>query len=187
MNKTTTFLALAATTAVLTACGSGTDTSAAPVAPVTAAQAPTATTAASPTATTAASPSAAPTAAPVAPVSDPGAEVDADDQSGDGTTAVIREARITVGPGWLAVRSDDDNGGRLLGSAAVAPGQTGPVTVTLTEPVPSGDDDDLTVVLHTDDGDGVFDERLDPRVLDDDDDDQDDDDIEDDDFDYRLN
>lgn len=177
MKKTTTFLALIASSAVLTACGSGADTSAAPVAPVAAPQA-----AGTPVPSSAA-PSAA--AAATAPVSDPGAEIDADDQSGDGRSVEVRVARITLGPGWVAVRTDEDNGGRLLGSTAVAPGQAGPVTVTLTEPVPAGDDD-LTVVLHADDGDGVFDEQLDPRILDDDDD-QDDDDIEDDDLDYRLN
>lgn len=178
--KTPLLFALAASTAVLAGCGSATDT--APVAPVAAPQASSVPTAGS-TAPTAPAGSTRP-----APVSDPGATVDADDQSGDGTTVVVRDARITVGPGWVAIRSDeDDNGGRLLGSAPVAPGQAGPVTVTLTEPAPTGgDDDDLTAVLHADDGDGVFDETLDPRVLGDDDDDQDDDDIEDDDFDYRV-
>ncbi len=178
--KKTLFLALAASTAVLAGCGSA-DTAASPVAPVAAPQAGSA------PATTQAAPSG--TTRPAA-LSDPGAQVDADDQSGDGTTVVVREARITVGPGWLAIRSDDDDRGRLLGSAPIEPGQTGPITVTLTEPVPTGDDDDdLTVVLHADDGDGAFDEQLDPRVLDDDDDDDDDgdeDDIEDDDFDYRV-
>lgn len=87
MKKTTTFLALGATTAVLTACGSGTDTAAAPVAPVVAPQTST---------------SAAPARSGMAPVPDPGAEVDADDQSGDGTAVVVRDARIAVGPGWLA-------------------------------------------------------------------------------------
>jgi hypothetical protein len=181
MNTTTTLLAVAASGLVLAACGSGPDTAAAPVAPV-----------AAPQPAASAPPASAADPARPAPVSDPGAEVDADDQSGDGTTVVVRDARITVGPGWVAVRTDDDdNGGRLLGSAAVAPDRSGPVTVTLTEPVPAGDED-LTVVLHADDGDGVFDEQLDPRVLDGDDDDQegddqDDDDIEDDDFEFRLN
>ncbi len=114
---------------------------------------------------------------------DPGARLDADDQSGDGRSVVVREARITIGPGWLAVRTDDD--GTLLGSAPLQPGQATPITVPLTQPVPA-DDDELTVVLHVDDGDGVFDPLRDPRVLDDDRDDDDGDDIEDDDFDYRV-
>lgn len=113
-------------------------------------------------------------------VSDPGARVEADDQSGDGRSVVVRETAVTVGPGWLAIITDDDDG-RLLGSVALQPGQAGPFTVALTEPVPGDDDDDLTVVLHLDDGDGLFDALRDPRVLDDDDDDDDDDD-----FDYDL-
>lgn len=54
--------------------------------------------------------SAAPVASRTAPVPDAGAEVDAEDQSGDGATVVVRDARITVGPGWLAVRTDDGDG-----------------------------------------------------------------------------
>ncbi|HVL84314.1 MAG TPA: hypothetical protein VM367_08550 [Pseudonocardia sp.] len=115
-----------------------------------------------------------------APVGDPGAEVDADDQTGDGASAVIREARVSAGPGWVAVLTDDD--GVLLGSAPVEPGVSGPVTVPLTEPPPAGDDE-LTAALYLDDGDGVFDPATDPRVLDDD---GDGDDVEDDDFDYRT-
>ncbi|MBW0094100.1 hypothetical protein I4I77_31455, partial [Pseudonocardia sp. KRD-188] len=121
-----------------------------------------------------------------------------------GRTVVVRQARTTAGAGFVVIRTDDDDRpGRVLGWAPLAPGQTGPVTVTLTEPVPAGtsDDDDLTAVLHLDDGDGAFDERNDPAVLDDDDrdddrdddgdrdrdrDDDDRDDVEDDDFDYRV-
>ena len=57
----------------------------------------------------------------------------------------------------------------------------------LTEPVPAGGGDtDLEVVLHLDDGDGVFDEQRDPHVRDPDDgDDHRDDDVADDDLDYR--
>lgn len=190
MTKTT-LLALAAGAALLTACGSGDTTT--PVVPVVAPQP--AATAPAPAAAAAAAPGALPAAVP-----DPGATVDADDQSGDGRTVVVREARITAGPGWVVIRIDDDDDrpGRVLGRAPLAPGRTGPVTVTLTEPVPAGtsDDDDLTAVLHLDDGDGAFDERTDPAVLDDDDGDRDDDDdrdddgdrddVEDDDFDYRV-
>lgn len=179
--KKTTLLALAAGTALLAGCGAGAAET--PVAPVAAPQVAPATTAPAP---------ATATARGVAPVADPGATVDADDQSGDGRTVVVREARVTAGPGWVVIRTDDDSDGRVLGSAPVQPGQAGPVTVTLTEPVPAtGDDDDLTAVLHLDDGDGVFDERTDPAVLDEDDDDGDrddspGDDVEDDDFDYRV-
>lgn len=178
MTKTT-LLALAAGAALLTACGSGDTTT--PVVPVVAPQP--AATAPAPAAVAPAAPGALPAAVP-----DPGATVDADDQSGDGRTVVVREARTTAGPGWVVIRTDDDDDrpGRLLGWAPLAPGRTGPVTVTLTEPVPAGTpDDDLTAVLHLDDGDGAFDERTDPAVLDDDDD-GDRDDVEDDDFDYRV-
>ncbi|MBW0119401.1 DUF7282 domain-containing protein, partial [Pseudonocardia abyssalis] len=120
------------------------------------------------------------------------ATIDADDQSGDGRTVVVREARISGGPGWVVIRTDDDDSdGRVLGSAPVQPGQSGPITVTLTEPIPAGtgdDDGDLTAVLHLDDGDGVFDERADPAVLDEDGDRDDSpgDDVEDDDFDVSV-
>ncbi|MHA6780061.1 DUF7282 domain-containing protein [Pseudonocardia saturnea] len=175
MNKTTTLLALAAgTTALLTACGSGASTTT-PVAPLAAPQVATSTPAAAPS-----------TGTRPAPVADGGANVDADDQSGDGTTVVVRDVRIAGGPGWVVIRTDDDRDGRVLGAAAVAPGQSGPVTVTLSEQVPATADDDLTAVLHLDDGDGAFDESRDPAVLDADDDDQDDDDVEGDDFDYRV-
>lgn len=182
MKKTTTLLALAAGTALLTACGSATDT---PIAPVAAPQV------AVPSST---GPTGAPASAgaAVAPVPDPGASVEVDDQSGDGRSVVVREVRLSGGPGWVVIRTDDDDDdGRVLGAAAVQPGRSGPVTVTLTEPVPGSGDDDLTAVLHLDDGDGVFDERTDPAVLDEDDDDGDrddarGDDVEDDDFDYRI-
>lgn len=192
MKKTTTLLAIAAGTALLAACGSG---AAEPrIAPVAAPQVAAAPAATAPAATAPAASAQAPaTAGLPVPVSDPGATVDADDQSGDGSTVVVREARVTAGPGWVVIRTDDDSAGRILGVAPLQPGQSGPVTVTLTEPVPdtTGDDDDLTAVLHLDDGDGVFDERTDPAILDEDDDDGDrddsrGDDVEDDDFDMSV-
>lgn len=178
MKKKTTLLALAAGAALLTACGSAAET---PIAPVAAPQV-----AVPSSAGQAAVPSA---SAPAAPVADPAASVEVDDQSGDGRSVVVGEVRLSGGPGWVVVRTDDDGDGRVLGSAPVQSGRSGPITVTLTEPLP-GSQDDLTAVLHLDDGDGVFDERSDPAVLDEDDDgDRDDsrgDDVEDDDFDYRV-
>lgn len=185
-NRSLLVLTVPALAGALAACGGAPTPVSAPIAPAADARA-----AATP-------PGATPAAPRPAPVADPGARVDADDQSGDGTTVVVREAVLAAGPGWVAVRLDD--GDRLLGSAPVVPGTPGPVTVVLAEPVPAGDDDtDLEVVLHLDDGDGVFDELRDPRVLDtddsddtddpgddgDDDGDDRDDDVEDDDLDYR--
>lgn len=212
MNKTTLLVAIAASTAVLAGCGSA-EPAAVPVAPLSSPEASSAAPAvsqpAAPAPASTAAPGSAPASAPAgaatlpAPVSDLGAAVDADDQIGDGATVVVRIAQLTAGPGWVAIRTDDDSGNRLVGSAPLAPGQTGPITVTLTEPVPATGDDggDLTAVLHLDDGDGAFDETLDPRILDEDGDDRDHDrddhddhdrddhdrdDIEDNDFDYRI-
>ena len=186
MKKTTTLLALAAGTALLTACGSGADT---PIAPVAAPQVAVPSSAGQAADTSSAAASG---AGRVAAVPDPGASVEVDDQTGDGRTVVVRGVRLSGGPGWVVIRTDDDDDdGRVLGAAPVQSGRSGPVTVTLTEPVPGSGDDDLTAVLHLDEGDGVFDERTDPAVLDEDDDDGDrddarGDDVEDDDFDYRI-
>lgn len=164
----------AGTTALLTACGSGASTT--PVAPLAAPQVAT---------STAAAPSTVAPGTRPAPVADDDANVDADDQSGDGAAVAVRDVRLAGGPGWVVIRTDDD--GRGLGAEAVGPGRSGPGTVTLSEPVPATDDD-LMAALHLDDGDGAFDESRDPAVLDDgqDDADRDGDDVEDDDFDYRV-
>ncbi|GAA4412782.1 hypothetical protein GCM10023168_34980 [Fodinibacter luteus] len=137
-----------------------------------------------PTAKPTASPStAASTAAPggAAPVPtlvrDDRADVDAEDQGGDGRSVRVSEVRLSVGTGHVVVV--DPRTRQVLGSATVSSGTTRGVTVPLADPVTRSGE--LVVLLHTDDGDGRFDPATDGPVVDDDD-------LEpvDEDFDYRL-
>jgi hypothetical protein len=96
------------------------------------------------------------------------AELEAEDQSGDGTSVVVAEVELPGDTsGHVVVHLDVDGElGPVLGSAAVQPGETEELTVPLetpTEPPAT-----LVAVLHVDDGDGAFDPDTDPRVLDDD-------------------
>jgi hypothetical protein len=161
-------VALAAVT--LTACGD--DDQAAQVAlgdvTVPAASAPAAVTSgASPTAGAPGSPSAlmttaAPGAAAGGTVVDALAELEVEDQRGDGTGVRVSFARLSSGAGHVAITSRD---GQLLGSAPVTQGAQ-PVTIPLSPRVTASGE--LIAVLHGDDGDGRFDATTDPVVVDDD-------------------
>lgn len=104
-------------------------------------------------------------AAPVvAAVRDAAAEVDVDDQRGDGTTVVVREVRLPTTDGHVVVI--DPRSRAVLGSAPVRAGSTRTVTLTLSTPVQvSGE---LVALLYADDGDGRFDPSTDAGVVDDD-------------------
>lgn len=105
-------------------------------------------------------------AAPVvAVVRDGSAEVDVEDQRGDGRSVLVQEVRLSVGPGHVVVV--DPRTRQVLGSAPVAAGTTRGVVVDLTTPVPASGE--LVVLLHADDGDGRFDASTDGVVVDDDD------------------
>ena len=106
------------------------------------------------------------------------AELDVEDQRGEGRSVAVEEVRLTSGTGFVAVHTRD---GRLLGSAEVGSGRI--LTVELDERVPTTGD--YRAVLFGEDGDGRFDADADPRVVEPDDD-ADDDDPVDDDFDYQL-
>lgn len=114
------------------------------------------------------------------------AEVDVDDQRGDGTSITLQQVRITEGTGFVAIYTRDNV---LLGSAEVTPNDA-PTSIKLSDPVPATGE--LTAVLFGDDGDGKFDAEKDPRLVEaDDDDDNDDNDADDndtieEDFDYTL-
>jgi len=119
---------------------------------------------------------------------DTDAEIDVDDQSGDGRTVRLEEARLSGGNGHVVILTRD---GKVLGSAPITR-NTSPVSVRLTTPVPATGQ--LEAVLFTDDGDATFDITKDRAIndgdddRDDDDDDRDDDrhDLEDEDFTYTL-
>jgi hypothetical protein len=159
-------IALAAVT--LTACGD--DDEAAQVASLgevtvpAASAAPAATSGSSPTAGAPVSPST-PTTAPGAAagtVVDALAELEVEDQRGDGAGVRVSFARLSSGAGHVAITTRD---GQLLGSAPVTQGAQ-PVTIPLSPRVTASGE--LLAVLHGDDGDGRFDATTDPVVVDDD-------------------
>ena len=92
-------------------------------------------------------------------VVDESADLDVEDQVGDGSQVRLDGVRAGSGAGFVAVY---DAGWTLLGAAPVAPGVQ-PVTLTLTQPVRSSQE--LLAVLHRDDGDGSFDAATDPVVV----------------------
>lgn len=105
---------------------------------------------------------------------DVGAELEVDDQSGDGRTVRVEQARLSDGTGHVALLDRD---GRLLGSVPVPRGDRA-VTVRLREPLRASAE--LVAVLHADDGDGRFERERDAVVVDDDGE------REEDDLDYRT-
>lgn len=180
----------AASALLLTACGAEPSTPP-PAAPVTSAAPPTsaAPTSASPSsaapsasasASSSTSSSAGPASGPT--VEDDRAELDVDDQRGDGRSVAVEEVRLTSGTGFVAVYTRD---GELLGSAEVGRGRT--LTVDLDDRIPASGE--FRAVLFGDEGDGRFDPEDDPRVVegDDDADDAGETDAVDDEFDYTLN
>ncbi|SDF55558.1 DUF7282 domain-containing protein [Klenkia brasiliensis] len=117
------------------------------------------------------------------------ADVELEDQSGDGTT--VQVASVTaLEDGFVVITLDEDDGGQVLGWAAVPAGPATGVPVDLGTPVPAtaGDDDTgITATLHADtDGDGSF-SAGDAAVAEPQDGDDDDgDDVVDDDAEYRV-
>lgn len=104
-------------------------------------------------------------AAPVvAVVRDAAAEVDVEDQRGDGTTVAVQEVRLPTSDGHVVVI--DPRSRAVLGSAPVTAGTTRTATVRLTTPVQASGE--LVALLYADDGDGRFDPTTDAGVVDDD-------------------
>lgn len=97
------------------------------------------------------------------PVMLPRAELDADDQRGNGTQLLLEETELPVA-GQVAVH---DQAGNLLGSAPVQAGEHRGSTVTLAPTLGKGTHL-LYAVLTVDDGDGKFDPTRDAPVRDDD-------------------
>ncbi len=92
------------------------------------------------------------------------AEVDVEDQVGDGRTVEVDEVRAGAGPGFVVVY---DAGRVVLGWAAVPRGARA-VAVELDTPVRAGQQ--LVAALFRDDGDGAFEPRADRLVVEEDDD-----------------
>ena len=162
--------------AVLAACGG--DDPAARVGSLAPIEVPAATGSAAPSSSPSAGPSAAAPTGSAAPagetVTDAGAELEVEDQSGDGRGVQVESVRLSNGAGHVAVQTRD---GQVLGSAPVTQGSQ-PVTISLDPPVTGSGE--LLAVLYADDGDGAFDPARDALVLDDDGE------REAEDFDYRV-
>jgi hypothetical protein len=92
-------------------------------------------------------------------VVDESADLDVEDQVGDGRQVRLDGVRAGSAAGFVAVY---DAGWILLGTTPVTPGVQ-PVTLTLTQSVRSGQE--LVAVLHRDEGDGAFDAATDPVVV----------------------
>ncbi len=83
------------------------------------------------------------------------AELEVEDQRGDGSTITVEEAVTGAGDGFVAIYRAD----QLLGSVAVGPP---PLTVQLDTPVPATGE--LQAVLFSDDGDGQLDPAVEQRL-----------------------
>lgn len=92
---------------------------------------------------------------------DPKADIDVDDQSGDGGEVTIESVTTSIPKGFVVIT---DENGRILGVSEVTPGIQ-PVTIRLDNPVPSTQE--LVASLRQDDGDGRLDVETDELVFDD--------------------
>ena len=99
-------------------------------------------------------------------VVDNAADVDVEDQTGDGTSVQVEEVRIGTEPGFVVIY---DAGRSVLGWTYV-PSRVRGVTVELTTPVQASRE--LVAALFRDDGDKEFDPQVDPLIVEQDDDDQ---------------
>lgn len=90
---------------------------------------------------------------------DPFAEVDIDDQSGDGTSVEIDEIKVVRGNSFLVIY---DLNGIVLAESLVTP-QSQPVTLALNTPVSVSQE--LQATLYLDNGDGLFELDLDLPIL----------------------
>ena len=90
------------------------------------------------------------------------AELELEDQSGDGSRVQVEEIRIGFDIGFIGIF---DLEGNLMGYAKVT-SQSQPVSVSLDTPVVASME--LLGKLYADNGDGKFDPATDPAVLDDD-------------------
>jgi hypothetical protein len=110
-------------------------------------------------------------------VQDNGAELDLEDQSGDGSAVVVEEVGLSAGPGLVVVTRAGSTS--PIGAAVVGDGGARDLTVVLSERLTG--DEKVRAVLYVDvDEDGSFDPAQDSVVVDEEGD------VEADDADYRL-
>jgi hypothetical protein len=114
-----------------------------------------------------------------ATVLDTTAEVEVEDQAGDGRSVEVEQVRPGAEPGFVVVY---DAGRVVLGSAYLSTGVRA-LAMELDTPVRAGQQ--LVAALFRDDGDGTFDPRTDRLVVEEDDDDPDGEPVTED-FDYVL-
>ena len=112
-------------------------------------------------------------------VADDTAEVEVEDQTGDGRTVQVEEVRIGAEPGFVVIY---DAGRTVLGWTYV-PSRVRGVTVELTTPVQASRE--LVAALFRDDGDRGFDPNVDPQIVEQDHDDNETEPVTED-FDYLL-
>lgn len=96
----------------------------------------------------------------VSPVSDSFAELEIEDQLGDGESVQVEEVRLSLGDGFLVIV---DRARTILGYAVVTP-DSQPVVVKLTKKLSSSQE--LDAILYLDNGDGEFSPETDSQILD---------------------
>ena len=98
--------------------------------------------------------------APTNPAADSIADLEVDDQLGNGRSVTVTSVILGRGPAWLTI---SDLAGDTLGVKEVSP-RTQPVTVKLQPGVSVSQE--LVAALHLDDGDGSFDPDRDTLMVD---------------------
>ena len=98
--------------------------------------------------------------APANPAADSVADLEVEDQYGNGRSVTVTSVILGRGQAWLAV---SDLGGNVLGVKELSP-RAQPVTVNLQPPVTMSQE--LLAALYLDDGDGSFDAKRDTLMVD---------------------
>jgi hypothetical protein len=97
---------------------------------------------------------------PNSPVSDSFAELEFDDQAGDGQIVKVEEVSLSLGLGFVVITNQY---GDILGYATATP-DSQPVSVSLNSPVAFSQE--LIGILFLDNGDGEFASETDSRIRD---------------------
>ena len=166
----------AAALLALSGCGSDGDPTPAPASATSTSSAPQpSATSSDPSAAAAPEPPVEEGAPAVAPHRDDEADLQGEDQRGDGTSVRVEDVQLSTTDGWVAVFAAD---GGLLGATPVVRSDEDVDLDVVLSPAVTGTQE-LRAVLYADDGDGVLDLGTDPQVAEDDDDGDDDGDDDD--------